>query len=387
MDENEQRVPDSKIAEARALWEISLVYLALGAASRALLSSGSPAEIAASGYRAGQLLAWAYYRLLRAVWTGYTLDGRGEAGEYTSLYDLYADFETLAFRLIPESRHPDTRRRMALAAKDLEEATEGIVPVPDEEALPEDRFEAGRDYAEAAEGFSPEETEDYAPDEVSDSEWSRERDILIERLEELESLEKERRESASKALKELEEQLRKAQEAERAREREAIKKASSRTTPAATRKESAAQRRSLARAQRAAAIMRGAQAGARDDLNSLVKADPRAVGWVRVPHHPTPCGWCLMLASRGLIYYKSAASARSAWHENCHCTAEPVFSREHYMSSPLFAKNRALHMMWRDHGFGKGKRGERDFRNYFLSQYRAGKHINQVIADNAEAHT
>src|SRR5699024_1934271 len=149
------------------------------------------------------------------------------------------------------------------------------------------------------------------------------------------------------------------------------------------REQTAARRRSMARADRAAATMKAAQSGARDTINTLANRDPRAIGWVRVPHHPTPCGWCLMLASRGIILYRAAASARSAWHENCHCTAEPVFSRDHYFTSPLFAKNRALYFLWQEHGYDKGQQGERDFMNYFRRSYRRGVNLRTVLSENA----
>lgn len=393
MDEEDQpRAPEHKVAQARALWEIALIYLALGAVARALLASASPGTVAASGYRAGQLLAHAYYRLLRAIWTGHTFEGRvGAAGERTSLYELYSDFETLAYRVIPETKHADTRRRVRLAADNYDKALEDLVPEREDHELADDRFEAGQDYVDAAEEFSPEETEDYAADEPDDDEWSRERDILIERIDELDALIEEREQNQLEVIDELSERLRKAQEAERKREREA-KRAEKRRTdrgsekPKSSREMDAKERRALARAERAVAIMKGAQSGARDEVNSLVKADNRALGWVRVPHGPNPCGWCLMLASRGIIYYKSAANARAGWHENCHCTAEPIFSRNHFFTSPLFAKNRALFKLWQDHGFGKGRQGEKDFRNFFLRQYRNGRNIGGIIAENAEQH-
>src|SRR5690625_2994625 len=54
--------------------------------------------MAAAGYRAARLLARAYYRLGRAVWSGFTIPGRGQgAGELVTLLELYQDFETLAF--------------------------------------------------------------------------------------------------------------------------------------------------------------------------------------------------------------------------------------------------------------------------------------------------
>src|SRR5699024_2793259 len=109
-----------------------------------------------------------------------------------------------------------------------------------------------------------------------------------------------------------------------------------------------------------------AQAGARDTMNTLARTDGRAIGWVRVPHHHSPCGWCLMLASRGIILYRSAAAARAAWLENCHCTAEPVFSRDHYFNSPQFARIRALIMVRGDISVWKCRVGGRALSNYFM---------------------
>lgn len=377
MDE-EPRVPERKMAEARTLWEIALIYIALGAAARALLSSGAPQQIGAAGYRAAALLARAYYRLIRAVWTGFTIEGRGDgSGEQTSILALYQDFETLAFAAIPASKHADTRRRMSMAAFGDDTALDGLVP--DAGDLPVDRFPTEDVVADAIE------SEDFDADETPAEGWPDVRDIIVEAVEDFEEAVREDDATAADALRELDKRLAEARKVERQREQAAARsarKGSSRRGQEQT----AARRRSMARAERAAATMKAAQSGARDTINTLANRDRRALGFVRVPHHPTPCGWCLMLASRGIILYKSAAAARSAWHENCHCTAEPVFSRDHYFNSPQFAKNRALYFLWQEHGYDKGRQGERDFMNYFRRSYHRGVNLRTVLRENAQAH-
>lgn len=362
------------MAEARALWEIALIYIALGAAARTITSTGSPQQIAAAGYLASQVLARAYWRLMRAVWTGFTIEGRDRgSGEMTSLLELYQDFETLAFASIPASKHADARQRMAQAAAGDDTALDGLVPDLADDAVPEDRFPLDDVIGDQIVD------EDFEAGGNREEGWSEARDIIVEALEAARDEQAEMEE----ALRGMEGRLVELRKVERKREQDAAKKAKPGSSGRG-RQETAASRRSKARAERAGATMKAAQSGARDTINTLANTDPRALGWVRVPHHPTPCGWCLMLASRGIILYKSAASARSAWHENCHCTAEPVFSRDHYFTSPQFAKNRALHVIWRRTGFGKGQQGERDFRNHFRQRYANGVNLHTILRENAQ---
>lgn len=61
---------------------------------------------------------------------------------------------------------------------------------------------------------------------------------------------------------------------------------------------------------------------------SAVSADKFAKGWARIPN-PGACSFCLMLTARagsGLLY-TSVRSANFRAHDNCRCTAEPVFGR------------------------------------------------------------
>jgi hypothetical protein len=56
-----------------------------------------------------------------------------------------------------------------------------------------------------------------------------------------------------------------------------------------------------------------------------------------------------MLISRGPVY-KSSRSAEYAdgdkYHDNCHCYAEPIFSRDQYAGSSLYALNRQYAGLW-----------------------------------------
>ena len=115
----------------------------------------------------------------------------------------------------------------------------------------------------------------------------------------------------------------------------------------------------------AGAADRDAQMGGRDLLDAYAQADRTVLGWARVTA-PNPCWFCAMLASRGAVYrsgwtarYRGRASRRqavgadlpqgwedwspdrlAAWeeaqglnrfHDNCHCTLIPVYSREDWL--------------------------------------------------------
>ncbi|MEU7905878.1 hypothetical protein [Actinoplanes sp. NPDC049118] len=99
--------------------------------------------------------------------------------------------------------------------------------------------------------------------------------------------------------------------------------------------------------------------GARGQVWSLTQADPRAQGYVRLSRSGTPCGWCAMLISRGPVY-KSQRTAEyadgDAYHDNCHCYAEPVYSRDQYGDSALYALNRRYEQLWPQ--VTKGLRGK-----------------------------
>lgn len=60
----------------------------------------------------------------------------------------------------------------------------------------------------------------------------------------------------------------------------------------------------------------------RDTIVENRRRDPQSVGWRRIPN-PGACAFCRALAAKGAIFRQSTANF--AAHENCHCSAQPVF--------------------------------------------------------------
>lgn len=61
----------------------------------------------------------------------------------------------------------------------------------------------------------------------------------------------------------------------------------------------------------------------RDTIITNRKQDPQAVGWKRITRGAKSCSFCRMLADRGAVYRKETATFAS--HDDCMCTAAPVF--------------------------------------------------------------
>jgi hypothetical protein len=89
----------------------------------------------------------------------------------------------------------------------------------------------------------------------------------------------------------------------------------------------------------AASTYKNVQNGGRDTTDALV-VQKVAVGYVRVTKDK-PCGWCLMLASRGPVYAADSFDASNARftgpgdhkvHDDCGCALRPLYSRlpEHW---------------------------------------------------------
>ncbi|WP_328604780.1 hypothetical protein OG943_32760 [Amycolatopsis sp. NBC_00345] len=86
----------------------------------------------------------------------------------------------------------------------------------------------------------------------------------------------------------------------------------------------------------AAASSRHVLEAGRVIVQTTLRADPAARGWLRVTDGD-PCAFCAMLASRGAIdtpvLYRSERSATTTaatgeeYHDGCGCQAEPVFGR------------------------------------------------------------
>ncbi|WP_329289546.1 hypothetical protein [Streptomyces pseudovenezuelae] len=102
-------------------------------------------------------------------------------------------------------------------------------------------------------------------------------------------------------------------------------------------------------ARQAAAAERIAMNGGRSTVWNHMSRDRRVIGYIRLSRSGTPCGWCAMLISRGPVY-RSQNSAEFAdgdkYHDNCHCYAEPVFTREQYSSSSAYELNRRYEELW-----------------------------------------
>ena len=61
----------------------------------------------------------------------------------------------------------------------------------------------------------------------------------------------------------------------------------------------------------------------RDTIITNRKQDPACVGWKRITRGSKSCGFCKGLADRGAVYRKDTATF--AAHDDCMCTAAPVF--------------------------------------------------------------
>lgn len=65
----------------------------------------------------------------------------------------------------------------------------------------------------------------------------------------------------------------------------------------------------------------------RDTFFDAGTADPVSRAFARVPSGPTTCKWCVMLASRGFVYYsEESAGQGNQWHDDCDCV--PVSGRD-----------------------------------------------------------
>lgn len=83
--------------------------------------------------------------------------------------------------------------------------------------------------------------------------------------------------------------------------------------------------------------------GGRKTTIQTVKADRVAQGWSRTTG-PSPCSFCVMLASRGPVY-RSERTAGFQPHDNCMCQATPVFSREDWVGRD---QQREWSHLWRE---------------------------------------
>ncbi|WP_236246475.1 hypothetical protein [Streptomyces sp. CC210A] len=265
-------------------------------------------------------LARAYYRLARALQTGTTVaDPYHPEPTHVTLGDLRREFAALAGTYQPPASEP---------AGEAATGEPGEAPP----ASVDTSAPAEESDQDAPEGDGLE-----LDDEAED--WEH---ILVEELDGL-------REDEERIEREAEEELRTVLDALGTRnlDRRLAQVDDEQTAKDADRQRGEAHRQ--AGAQQAAAASRVAMNGGRSTTWNHMNRDRRALGYVRLSRTGTPCGWCAMLISRG-VSYKSEAAATfrdgDLYHDRCHCYAEPVFSRQQYGSSELFALNREYEALW-----------------------------------------
>ncbi|WLW38557.1 head maturation protease [Streptomyces phage Verabelle] len=290
-------------------------------------------------------LARAYYRLARALRTGTTVaDPYHPEPTYVTLDSLRREFASLA----GGSEKPQEGRSESAPTKETEPASQPAQPT---------------------------ETDDPDAPADQDSEDAEADRILVEELERLKEDEERIEREAEAELKELLQTLGPDNLAKKQRDidPEAPAKDVDRL-----RDEAHAQ----AGARQAAAAERIAMNGGRSTVWNHAQRDKRALGYIRLSRTGTPCGWCAMLISRGPVY-RSQSSAEGGgsvanygdgdkYHDNCHCYAEPVFSREQYRNSPIYAMNRRYEELWPQVTKGlSGKSAVSAWRRFIRTEQRA----------------
>lgn len=322
-----QSVPPTRTTGAAAQW--------LARAVKALLPR----------HRMARDLAFAFYRLNRALMTGSTIQLPGNAGTSTTLGQLREEFADAVEEFVP-SGALDYNPRTGSKATPTDMRSTGSIS---------SGFDAGKAQA--------------AVDSVSKDRKDDDKKIKAEKIPGLteawvEEIERAAQEEAQEVLdavgpKDMARRLDKG-----ISDDEPVKLADKKRTTA---HQEAGQRQ-------AASTERIAMNGARGVLHEVGKADKRAKGYVRVSRTGTPCGFCAMLISRGFVLYGSRAAAEmnadgDEYHTNCHCYALPVYSEEHYNTSPEFALNREYHALWPKVTKGYGGRDALNaWRRYFYAQ-------------------
>lgn len=114
---------------------------------------------------------------------------------------------------------------------------------------------------------------------------------------------------------------------------------------------------------------------ARAAVAEAATRDKNVAGWVRWSKTGTPCGFCAMLMSRGIVYKSSATAGEfSDWHDGCQCVPMLVRSLEEYQADPKFRLNRYYNRMWNDarnarSGKNAGRRVDQIFRSAVMKDH------------------
>lgn len=298
--------------------------------------------------RKARELALSYYRLVRALRTGTTIVDpfRDPEPEYVSLEMLRREFDLLVNDALPDT--------------------------PSEE--PEEAPEASEVVAEEVESIEVEEE-----DLELDPEPLDEDDAIL--LEEIEGLGREIEDEEAATEQYLKDEL----EALGTESSERKSKDIDPDTPVSEADEERRRLHLASGSQQAAAGGRVTMNGSRNTTFQIASKDSRVVGWVRQSQTGSPCYWCAMLISRGVLY-KSRESAggieANQFHDNCYCVAVPVFDAEHVKNSDNFAMNRYYHELWEKHISGKygGDRAMSEWRKLIARLRATEKKATQEVA-------
>lgn len=146
-------------------------------------------------------------------------------------------------------------------------------------------------------------------------------------------------------------------------------------------------------ARMSAAGERIAKDAARGAVWDASQRDPRVIGYVRISGTGSPCGFCAMLISRGPSQFyntegtagKLSADSPSVrdgkanegdkYHDNCQCIVEAIYSMEQFNESPLYKMNRQYAEEWPDVTAGSRDQKEMltEWRAFFRWAEQAGE--------------
>lgn len=124
------------------------------------------------------------------------------------------------------------------------------------------------------------------------------------------------------------------------------------------------------------AVQREVMGGGREPVKEIGLKDKRVLGFARISKTGTPCSFCAMLISRGVVY-KSARSATltaegKQYHPGCNCIEVEVYSIEQFNEDPRFDQSRELAKEWPRATRGlRGKAAESAWRKFIAKKYKA----------------
>ena len=247
-------------------------------------------------YDVARRLAMAYYRLMRALYTDKTYRLPGEKGSMVTLGTLREEFLEVVNEAVPARRETPSRRTRKLFRR----AGLGS-PIPALDTTEEDFKVEIEDFDWPS---------DLTEEEAADTTETR----LEEILDLLEKRQKEREKKAKEAY-----------------EAAAVKQLG--------------------------VIQRSVMGAGRSPVQRAIQKDGSAIGYVRASKTGDPCYFCAMLISRQVLYKSKKTALFGAdgdkYHDNCNCTAVPVFSRVQYDTDPRYDLNRELNKLWKKHIEGK----------------------------------